>query len=64
MTLCVCSGGDEGGGDWEMSQRHQEAPRGDGLQKQQVTATTEAQWSLNLSGLSLAQSGAQRRGSY
>ena len=37
--VCVCSGGDEGGGDREMSQWHQEAPRGDGVQKQQVTAT-------------------------
>lgn len=37
--VCVCSGGDEGGGDREMPQRHQEAPRGDGVQKQQVTAT-------------------------
>lgn len=43
--VCVCSGGDEGGGDREMSQRHQEAPRGDGVQKQQVTATnTESAW--------------------
>lgn len=41
MTLSACSGGDEGGGDWEMSQRHQEAPRGDGVQEQQVTQSAD-----------------------
>lgn len=39
--VCFCSGGDEGGRDREMSQRHQEAPRGDGVEEQQVTQTVD-----------------------
>lgn len=38
MTIFLCSGGNEGGGDREMLQWHQEASWGDGIQKQQVTA--------------------------
>lgn len=40
FPLCLFSGGNEGGGDREMSQWHQEAARGNGLQEQQVSDLT------------------------